>query len=182
VVDGGDIVINMRRFRTLPNEIARRLIVRTLMWVGGAEYKPRRAAVTDLITAARAGGACTLGGCIVSCYKADLWVSREYNAVRALTGLVGETWDNCWFLRSPVVRPVDNDKSRDFVVRALGPEGLAMCPDWKETGKPRAALLASPAVWRGDELVSAPLAGRAAGWSAVLSRSSEEFFATLLSH
>lgn len=182
MVDGGDIVISLRRFRTLPNEIARRLIVRSLMWVGGAEYKPRRAAVTDLITAARAGESCTLGGCIVSCHKADLWISREYNAVRDQVGSPNESWDNRWTLRPPAVQPVVGDNSQNFVVRALGPGGLAMCPDWKETGKSRASLIASPAVWKGDELVSAPLTGKAAGWSATLTLSSEEFFATLLSH
>lgn len=181
-VDGADIVISLRRFRTLPTEIARRLMVRALMWVGGAEYKPRRAALTDLIAAARAGDSSTLAGCIVSCHKADLWISREYNAVRALTEHPNESWDNCWILQPPAVQTVINENSPDFVVRALGPDGIGMCADWKETGKPRAALLASPAVWQGDALVSAPLAGRAAGWSAVLLRSSEEFFATLLSH
>jgi len=51
-----------------------------------------------------------------------------------------------------------------------------------ETGSPNAALAASPSVWRGDELVAAPLAGMANGWSAELIGGSEEFFASLLSH
>ncbi len=181
-VDDGDIVICLRRFRTLPNEIARRLVVGSVMWVSGAEYKPRRSAVAELIKAARARQPSTLGGCIVSIHQAALWISREYNAVGALTALPEELWDNRWRLEAPVLQPVDDDNSRDLVVQALGPHGLAMCPDWKHTGKPRAALLASPAVWHGDDLVSAPLAGRAAGWTATLSHSGEEFFATLLSH
>lgn len=181
-VDDGDIVIDLRRFRTLPNEIARRLLVRSVMWVSGAEYKPRRSAIEDLIKAARVRQPSTLGGCIVSIHQAALWISREFNAVRALTALPDELWDNRWHLQPPVLQSVDDDNFQDFVVRALGPHGLVMCPDWKHSGKPRVALLASPAIWHGDELVSAPLAGRAAGWTATLSHSGEEFFATLLSH
>jgi tRNA(Ile)-lysidine synthase len=181
-VDDGDIVIDLRRFRTLPNEIARRLLVRSVMWVSGAEYKPRRSAIEDLIKAARVRQPSTLGGCIVSIHQAALWISREFNAVRALTALPDELWDNRWHLQPPVLQSVDDDNFQDFVVRALGPRGLVMCPDWKHSGKPRVALLASPAIWHGDELVSAPLAGRAAGWTATLSHSGEEFFATLLSH
>ena len=181
-VDDGDIVIDLRRFRTLPNEIARRLLVRSVMWVSGAEYKPRRSAIEDLIKAARVRQPSTLGGCIVSIHQAALWISREFNAVRALTALPDELWDNRWHLQPPVLQSVDDDNFQDFVVRALGPHGLVMCPDWKHSGKPRVALLASPAIWHGDELVSAPLAGRAAGWTATLSHSGEEFFETLLSH
>ena len=182
MVDGADVVISLRRFRTLPHEIARRLMVRSVMWVGGSQYQPRRSAISELISAARAGQACTLGGCIVTCHLDDLWVSREYNVVSDLSCAPDETWDNRWQLQPPIIRPIPDDRSQDFVVRALGPKGLEMCPDWKATGKPRAALLASPAVWRGDDIVSAPTAGHAAGWSAKLLTSSEEFFAALLSH
>ena len=43
-------------------------------------------------------------------------------------------------------------------------------------------LRLSAAVWQGEELVSAPLAGKASGWVAFPSRSGEEFFASLLSY
>ncbi|MEP1930191.1 MAG: tRNA lysidine(34) synthetase TilS, partial [Roseibium sp.] len=182
MVDGADVVIGLRRFRTLPQEIARRLMVRSVMWVSGSQYQPRRSAISELINAARAGQACTLGGCIVTSHLDELWVSREYNAVSGISCALDEPWDNHWQLQPPIVRPVPDENAQAFVVRALGPDGLDMCPDWKTTGKPRAALLASPAVWKGDDLVSAPTAGHAAGWSATLLSSSEEFFAAFLSH
>ena len=50
-------------------------------------------------------------------------------------------------------------------VRALG-EAVSLCPDWRETGMPRTSLLSSPAIWRNDELISAPLAGFSNGWTA----------------
>ena len=51
-----------------------------------------------------------------------------------------------------------------------------------ETGLPRAALVASPAVWRGAELVAAPLAGHPAGWHAEPAEDGPGYPAFLLSH
>jgi tRNA(Ile)-lysidine synthase len=51
-------------------------------------------------------------------------------------------------------------------VRALGTEGLRACPDWRATGLPREVLVVTPAVWRGNLLVAAPLAGLSGGWRA----------------
>lgn len=181
-VDGGDIVIDLKKFRILPHETARRLLLRAVMWVGGAEYPPRRRAVSDLVDAVRAGRSFTLDGCIVACHKGSMWVCREYNAVRLLTGRAHEAWDNRWQLSGPFRTSVEEPENEGLVVRALGHRGLAMCPDWRETGRPRAGLLASPSVWCGENLVSAPQAGRAAGWHIGLTRSPEEFFSALLSH
>jgi len=56
----------------------------------------------------------------------------------------------------------------------------------RDQPRPRAALAADPAVWRGHELVAAPLAGMALGWSAELGFGSgagaDDFFSALLSH
>ena len=54
----------------------------------------------------------------------------------------------------------------DLQIRALGADGLRACKDWRATGLGRDALVVSPAIWRGDRLVSAPLAGLDAGWTA----------------
>ncbi|TKA96146.1 tRNA(Ile)-lysidine synthetase, partial [Cereibacter changlensis] len=50
------------------------------------------------------------------------------------------------------------------------------------TGRPRDSLIASPAVWQGDRLVAAPLAGLQNGWSAATGRLEEAFFLSVLSH
>jgi len=66
-------------------------------------------------------------------------------------------------------------------LRALG-DGLSACPDWRARGLPRLALMATPAVWQGDRLVSAPLAGLAAGYWAEIDQSRSDFAASLFSH
>jgi tRNA(Ile)-lysidine synthase len=46
----------------------------------------------------------------------------------------------------------------DLSIGALGPAGLARCGDWRARGLRREALLSTPALWRGEVLVAAPLA------------------------
>jgi len=101
-------------------------------------------------------------------------VCREYNAVRNVRCLTSEIWDRRWRLTG--------EETDGLEIRALGREGLASCPDWRSTGRPHPAVIASPSVWRGADLVAAPLAGLGNGWQAQLVGGEEEFFASLLSH
>jgi tRNA(Ile)-lysidine synthase len=83
-------------------------------------------------------------------------------------------WDKRWRFIGP--------DSKDLHGAALGPAGLLQCPVWRETKVPRTSLMASPAVWRGEVLVAAPLAGLANGWEARLAQGEEDFFASILTH
>jgi tRNA(Ile)-lysidine synthase len=174
VIDGGDVALDLRQFRTLPCETARRLLLRSMTWIGGGEYPPRSAALKEVLDAARQGRSATLAGCRILRHDDKIWICREYNAVRREICAVGDTWDSRWHL--------NGKNGAGCEVRPLGRRGLMACGDWRETGRPRAALIASPAVWRDDTLIAAPLAGMAAGWRAHLTGGGEEFFASLLSH
>lgn len=174
LVDAGDVVLDIRRFRTLPDEIARRLMERAIGWIGHAEYPPRRAAMSALIAGSKRGDPGTLGGCRILCSRGSLRICREYNAVRRLSSDPPMLWDRRWRLTGP--------DTRGCKVRATGRRGLMQCSTWRDTGRPHAALMAAPAVWRDDDLVAAPLAGFGQGWTADLVGGGEEFFASLLSH
>ena len=174
-VDGGDVVIDLRRFRTLPQDIARRLLVRAVMWVGRTDYPPRRAAMSEAIDGLRHGRGATLGGCRVLVAGPSIWVCREFAVVRSKRALPGTLWDGRWIL----LGPIENAKLH---VAALGRRGLSQVAEWRDSGRPHAALMATPAVWSGDEVVSAPMAGMANGWRAELQESPEAFFAALLSN
>ena len=175
-IDAGDVILAARGFRTLPDEIARRLLVRALLWIGGGTHPPRRAAVTALIDTMRRGGAGTLAGCRVLPGRGSLRICREYNAVRRHHRPPGALWDRRWHVMGPI------DAGPDCELRPLGRRGLMACDTWRETGRPHAALMASPSVWRGDELVAAPLAGWPQGWRAEVEGGAEGFFASILSH
>ena len=148
----------------VPNEIHRRALSRVFQWISGAEYPPRAMSIIDMSAALSDTDRHTLSGCFVARvpksgkrYEAKLRITREYNAVRDLVSSTKEHWDGRWALEGP--------HAPDLEIRALG-EALKDIPEWRETGLPRPSLLASPAIWRGDELVAAPLAGFANGWEA----------------
>jgi len=174
IVDGGDVVLDLNKLRTLPDEIARRLMMRAMLWISGAQYPPRSAPMTRALNAVRLGKPATLGGCRALPRGQHVWICREFAAVRCTRSQCDHIWDGRWRLTG--------GDAAECELRALGRRGMVLCPDWRATGRPHAALMASPAVWRGDNLVAAPLAGMANGWRAELVGGSEEFYASLLSH
>lgn len=173
-VEGGDIVLDLSKLRTLPDEISRRVLMRAILWINGAMYPPRSAPMTKALNAVRLGKPLTLGGCRALPQGKRIRICREFAAVRRTRSDCADIWDGRW-------RLTGGDPS-GCELRALGRRGLMQCPDWRSTGRPHAALTASPSVWRGDDLVAAPLAGMANGWHAELVGGREEFYASLLSH
>lgn len=148
-VDGGDVLLDRTAFAELPDEIARRLMIGALRWVGDAAYPPRRRAVAGALAALREGRDITLSGCRLIAGDPTR-ICREYDAVRDMACTSEATWDGRW--RAATTEPGQS-------LRALGQDGLAQCDTWRATGRPRAALLAAPSLWQGDRLVAAPLAG-----------------------
>jgi tRNA(Ile)-lysidine synthase len=153
----GDVVLHFPEFRVSAggNEVIRRSFAAALRWVSGADYAPRSEALMDMIEALRTGETRTLLGCIVTSGR-EVRIAREYNAVRDLEVPTRVAWDGRWVLDGP--------HADDLAIRALG-EAVKDTP-WRETGMPRHSLIASPAIWRGEALVAAPLAGLANGWTA----------------
>lgn len=173
-VHSGDLVFDRSGFDGLPRETARRLLQTSLKWISGAEYAPRGRALDDLLEAIAEGRDMTLQGCLVTLRKNDLRITREWKAVASERCKVTDVWDGRWRLEGPDIAGAE--------LRALGKDGLVHCPAHRETGLPAASLVAGPSVWRGDELLAAPLAGMENGWCAVLVRDEEAYFTSFLSH
>ncbi len=166
-VDRGDVIlpeVATSRDHFIPSEVIRRLKTAAIQWVSGAKYPPRSSALLNLDIALSMGAdRHTLSGCLVTRTKADsaidrrYRITREYNAVKDIVSSTDALWDGRWALEGP--------HAPDLEVRALG-DAVKDCPDWRETGLPRQSLLASPSIWRGEELIAAPLAGISNGWEA----------------
>ena len=170
VQDGGDLLIVTDPQPPVPDEIKRRLLARAISWVGQLDYPPRATALAGLDAALATTAQHTIGGCLVSRADGGLRVAREWNAVRDMRVPTTGIWDGRWRLEGP------HDPA--LCVAALG-EGIRECADWRDTGQPRASLMASPAVWRGESLIAAPLAGLNNGWRA---RIVADFPSFLLTH
>ncbi|WP_136634691.1 tRNA lysidine(34) synthetase TilS [Pseudooceanicola onchidii] len=173
-IDGPDVLIDPAALDILPPEITRRLLQAALRWIAGGDYPPRSAALDRFTEALRAGDAVTLAGVFASPAKGMIRLTREPGAVAALIADPGTPWDGRWQVDGPF-GPGDQ-------IRATGAAGLRAVPDWRETGLSRTTLMAAPAVWQGEDLRAAPLAGHTAGFTAKLIRTAEDFRATLRTH
>lgn len=172
--EAGDVLLDRAGFAALPAEIRRRLVVGCIGWIAGPGYPPRQSAVDQAISALETGQAGAVGGCLLIPQSEKTRICREFKAVEEVTAAIGQRWDGRWVLTGPETKGTE--------VRALGEKGLLLLPDWRSTGRPRLALQSSPALWQGDNVLSAPLAGLANGWRAKLAPEWPEFHASFLSH
>ncbi|MCV6594835.1 MAG: tRNA lysidine(34) synthetase TilS [Silicimonas sp.] len=152
----GDLVFDRAAFRLLSPEMGHRILTKALMYIGAEPYPPRREALELAEEAVRKCTNHTLHGCLLLISNMTLRITREWNAVRDVTAASDAPWDHRWVL--------DGDHRKSLEIRALG-EAVKDTP-WRETGLPRQSLLASPAVWEGERLVAAPVAGFSQGWTA----------------
>jgi tRNA(Ile)-lysidine synthase len=160
----GDLVLDPRPLADAPEELQLRLLAGALCWVAGAPYRPRLARL-EAVRAALAGGGLghglTLHGCVLRPGKEGrVAIRREPQAVAPPVPLARRVWDRRWEL---VAAAASGDPG--LTIGALGPSGLAMIPDWRESGRPREALLTTPAIWRGRTLVAASLVRWHAGFA-----------------
>jgi tRNA(Ile)-lysidine synthase len=169
---GGDLIFDRTALRRQPAEIARRLVAHALMFVASADYPPRREPLEAVMEHLRRTGTVTLHGCLVTVSDMTVRIAREHASVAGMRGATDKPWDRRWRLAGP--------HGPGLEIRALGP-AVKDCPDWRSTGLPRATLLASPAVWRGEALVAAPVAGLGNGWTAE-APGAADFAASLISH
>ncbi|PQO23179.1 tRNA lysidine(34) synthetase TilS [Rhodobacteraceae bacterium WD3A24] len=178
-VQAGDVLIDRAGLFDLPDEPRERLMADALRWVASAEYRPRHRALRRLLAGLAAGRGGTLHGCRVLVERDALRVTREWNAVRGTFAPPGALWDERWRVSH---RGGPAPGAAGLVVGALGDRGLAQCPDWRESGLPAASLRASPAVWRGEVLVAAPLARAGGGWCAELAQGKDTLISSLIAH
>ncbi len=167
----GALILDREALLALPADIGRRLLIAALRWVSAAEYAPRAAAVSRVRVAIELGRDATLWGCRIRVSDTKVTVAREPRAVTGTLASPDQLWDGRWVVEGP--------SEPSFEVRALTPIGLRTCKDWRETGISRDALVVSPAIWRGDVLIAAPLAGFSNGWTA---RIDAGFTSFIISH
>ncbi|MEO0359769.1 MAG: tRNA lysidine(34) synthetase TilS [Pseudomonadota bacterium] len=171
----GELRLTLAPLRAAPRELARRLLRAGLARVAGATFGPRAESESRLLTTMlglRLGGGVSLHGCLI---RPDgpggAAIMREpAAAARARPGPAedGALWDGRFRLGVA--------EAGGGAVGPLGPQGAAMLArreaegalrpprGWSEA--PRAARLATPALWREGELAAAPLAGFGEGLTA----------------
>lgn len=147
--EAGDLLIDRARLAALPDEVQRRVLLLGLGWFGSAEYGPRGAAVQRFRAALLAGRAAQLAGVRVLPGGAVARLCRDQAALPQEPCDPREEWDGRWRISGP--------DFNGLALHPLGATGLAQRPLWRGAGLPRAALMVQPALWRGGDLVAAPV-------------------------
>lgn len=167
---GGALTFETKAFHALPIDIQRRLFMAAIRWITTRAYAPRRDEQKQLLRASESAVTATLGGCLFTNAAGCSTISREPAATQGPVP-VDAIWDGRW--------SVTGKYNGDLHIAALGEAGIAVCPDWRNTGLIRSTVLASPAIWYGDRLIAAPCAGWSNGW---LARIVADFHSSSLSH
>jgi tRNA(Ile)-lysidine synthase len=146
-IDVTDVLFDRVALSRLPREYIERMVSAALNWISGQPYRPRNSALLRALAAKKTA---TLHGCVlIPQSKTVLRISREFSVVEEQVAQAGAPWDG----RTSMV-----SFEKSYEIRALGPSGLGQCPGWRDSGRPRLALLASPSVWQGQRLLAAPMA------------------------
>jgi len=147
----GELAILAAPFANATPEIQLRLLSSALGWVASAHYRPRFAALKELLAACTSSNKFgkTLHGCTIYRGKNEIVINREPAATPPI-GPVLAVWDGRW--------EIDLKDTENLQIRALGEDGIQYCPDWRESAHSRRALLASPSFWQQGRLIAAPLA------------------------
>jgi len=172
-VEAGDVIVRRDPFDAAPLETQARLMAHALCWIASAEYRPRFAALGEVMRQIAAGKRATLHGCLIMPRRGGYHITREAAATPG-DGAPDRLWDGRWCVSGPLEPGIS--------VRALGKTGLAQMPVPPDRTRPQASFLAQPAIWRGEQLVAAPLAGWGNGWRAELAQDEEDFFTSLILH
>lgn len=153
----GEVVIDLAKFAA-PEELQLRLLAGILRWISGEGYRPRLENLRGLLAALATTKGQTLHGCVIRSHFGKVFVRREVSKVEPPCPVAAGFWDHRWIVEA------SKGAVEATHIGALGTKGLQECPDWRETGHAREALLASPALWQDGILQAAPLAGMANGW------------------
>lgn len=167
----GTVQITQAGFADVPVDLQRRLLLAAIAWLSSDPYPPRMAKQNILMQAVQDARDTTLNGCRIRHAADRITITREPRAIAASICATDQLWDNRWQCIGP--------HAPGLTLRALGAEGLRACKKWRYTGLSRDALLVTPAVWRGDALISAPLVGFNPEWSAAIPIGFDKF---ILSH
>lgn len=166
VQHGPDLILENSVLDIDQDDTMPRVFASAIMWVTGATYRPRFHALRDVAAAVKAGETRTLHGALILAHRGQVRIMREHAAcTEVLTSRGGETslkWDSRW-----IVSCGDDAQKwpADLMIKALG-KAVSGIENWRDAGLPYASAIATPGVFKGESLISAPAVGFSAGFSA----------------
>lgn len=147
IIRHGSLYFLRAPLRDAPPEILRRLLIAGCRWITGADYPPRRQTVLNALESIAVNNRATLDGVLIEPSDQMLRLVREPAAARRSGESRGPEWDNRWNIKG-----LKNSEH----IAALGFGPLADLP-WREYGLGRDEAASGPAIWKGAEIIAAPL-------------------------
>jgi tRNA(Ile)-lysidine synthase len=167
----GTVKINITAFNALPLELRYRLFAHALKWVSGSIYRPRFDALLESAGKLSSGQDHTLLGCHITSDGNMGEVCREVSKIEPSTSM---PFDGRWNLTG--------DISDGITIAALGETGLPQCDGWRDLEASRISLLGTPAIWRGETLICAPMVMPDPNWQCELGKDHHDFFTSIVTH
>lgn len=165
VADGGDLLVPAVLFERVTTETGGRVISAAIQYISDTDYRPRYDNLQDAAFGVVECEKRLLQGVVMEREGDLVRMSREVAA--ALHTVLAPTdqgqmhfWESRWGIECIAPSP-----SEEYIIRALG-EAITEVPNWRDAGLPRASLMASPAVFDGNTLIAAPVAGLQNGFEA----------------
>lgn len=179
--EAGDLIFAPAALDLWRSDVEARVFAAAVQWIGSAGYRPRYDALLSAARAVQGGQARTLGGVALLPHgNGGARLTREAAAVQGRVSIdphAPTRWDGRWYLARQGGEAAPDPSP--WHIAALGAAGLLQAKGGQKPALPRASLLASPAIWAEDRLISAPLAGFGIAWQAKLGQTFHQF---ILSH
>ena len=145
--DLGDVLLDRVKLAEIPTEFSERIMAEALCWVGQQSYRPRNLSLRRVIVTKITR---SLHGCVVIPQPDNfLRITREHKSVESEEVSCPAIWDGRYYAPN---------YGKGYKIKSLGRVGLSACSDWRSVNRPQTALIVSPSIWKGDQLISAPLA------------------------
>jgi len=139
--EGPDIIMPLSALKFGWSDVEPRVFAAAVMWIGGADYRPRFQALCDAAAAVVAGETRTLHGVKIIPDGLHVRLIREFGAcsevVQSQGGEAALVWD----------------------------KAVSDVKDWRLSGLSHASAMATPGIFDGETLVSAPGIGFNAGFT-----------------
>ena len=174
IASGGELHIDTSGFQSLPFEIKRRLLVKSLGFIGQNAYAPRREAVDRVLQAIEGKEKTTLAGCVIRPKADRVVIYRELKALEALTADTQGNWDNRW--------QISGDLTSGAHIAALGEDGAQSIANWRDQRLTLEQVAVHPGIWAEDTLICAPTLQNGTDYVAKPLQSTEDFISSLYSH
>jgi tRNA(Ile)-lysidine synthase len=171
----GTVAIDFGKLQSYALDIQYRVISHAVKWVAGAKYRPRYEALKSVCGQLQQGKSQTLAGCYIKTLKQEqVIVMREVASMKP-TALECGCFDGRWQISA-------GDALQNADIRPLGEKGLQQLENWRKLDVLRDILMQTPAAWRGDTVISAPLAGFSGSVAVSLKIHPDQFYLDIVSH